>query len=120
MQGSWDRGQRGSKEPGFPSSALCRQEQLVNDIEKVCYMLPHSVIGQCKDFVNSYGKAVVTMLLQATDPAAVCSMVRCCPHSGDTQPGELAPRPRAGSGLSPPLAADGRVLQGLNPWSSWR
>ncbi|NXP78787.1 SAP protein, partial [Ramphastos sulfuratus] len=64
------------------------EEQLVNDIEKVCYILPHRVIGQCKDFVDSYGKAVVTMLLEATDPATICSVLRCCPHSGDTHRGE--------------------------------
>ncbi|XP_067996421.1 prosaposin-like isoform X2 [Melanerpes formicivorus] len=63
------------------------EEQLVNDIEKVCYMLPHGVIGQCKDFVDSYGKAVVIMLLEATDPAAICTMVHCCPRRGDTHPG---------------------------------
>ncbi|XP_008948208.1 PREDICTED: LOW QUALITY PROTEIN: proactivator polypeptide-like [Merops nubicus] len=64
------------------------EEQLVNNIEKVCYMLPHGVIGQCKDFVDSYGKAVVIMLLEATDPAAICTMLHCCPRSGDTHPGE--------------------------------
>ncbi|KAK4821142.1 hypothetical protein QYF61_014237 [Mycteria americana] len=63
------------------------EEQLVNDIEKVCYMLPHGIIGQCKDFVDSYGKAVVIMLLEATDPAAVCTMLRCCPRRGDTHQG---------------------------------
>ncbi|NXT17401.1 SAP protein, partial [Syrrhaptes paradoxus] len=66
------------------------EEQLVNDLEKVCYVLPHSVIGQCKDFVNSYGKAVVIMLLEATDPAAVCTMLHCCPRSRDAHPGAAA------------------------------
>ncbi|NWI96971.1 SAP protein, partial [Pitta sordida] len=60
------------------------EEQLVNDVEKVCYLLPHGIIGQCKDLVNSYGKAVVVMLLQATDPAAICTILNFCPRQGDT------------------------------------
>ncbi|XP_062436461.1 prosaposin-like [Rhea pennata] len=57
------------------------EEQLVDGIEKVCYMLPHSVISQCKDFVDAYGKAVVIMLLEATDPQAICTLLRCCPKA---------------------------------------
>ncbi|NWX18045.1 SAP protein, partial [Aegotheles bennettii] len=64
------------------------EEQLVNNIEKVCYILPHGMIGQCKDFVDSYGKAVVIMLLEATDPAAICTMLHCCPRHGDTRRGK--------------------------------
>uniref|UniRef100_A0A8B9ICH7 Prosaposin n=1 Tax=Anser brachyrhynchus TaxID=132585 RepID=A0A8B9ICH7_9AVES len=73
------------------------EEQLVNDIEKVCYMLPHGVIGQCKDFVDSYGKAVVIMLLEATDPRAICTMLRLCPRRGAARGVAAALEPATGS-----------------------
>ncbi|KAM8806424.1 prosaposin-like [Eudromia elegans] len=57
------------------------EEQLVEGMEKVCDLLPHAVLAQCRDFVDSYGKAVLTMLLEATEPQAVCALLRCCPRA---------------------------------------
>ncbi|NXT89463.1 SAP protein, partial [Anhinga rufa] len=91
------------------------EEQLVNDIEKVCNVLPHGIIGQCKDFVNSYGKAVVIMLLEATDPVAICTMLRCCPRSGYTYRGELGvPGWHPGTG-HPRIGVMGVVLMAPYP-----
>uniref|UniRef100_A0A669PWT8 Prosaposin n=1 Tax=Phasianus colchicus TaxID=9054 RepID=A0A669PWT8_PHACC len=57
---------------------LVLQEEIVHEMEVVCYLLPASVKDQCKDFIEVYGQALIDMLLEATNPEAVCVMLKCC------------------------------------------
>ncbi|XP_072851327.2 prosaposin isoform X1 [Pogona vitticeps] len=54
------------------------EEEMVFAMEKVCSVLPEQFRDQCKDFVDIYGKAIIDMLLEATDPKSVCVMLKCC------------------------------------------
>ncbi|XP_024053919.2 prosaposin isoform X1 [Terrapene carolina triunguis] len=54
------------------------EEEIVFEMEKLCLVFPQSIKDQCKDFVETYGKAVIDMLLEATSPETVCIMLKCC------------------------------------------
>lgn len=47
-------------------------------MDAVCAVLPEKVRDECKSFVEVYGKAVIDMVLESTDPQAVCVMLKCC------------------------------------------
>lgn len=57
------------------------EEEIVHEMEVVCRLFPGSVKDQCKDFIEVYGQAVIDMLLEATNPEAVCAMLKCCAAS---------------------------------------
>ncbi|NXX85596.1 SAP protein, partial [Urocolius indicus] len=54
------------------------EEEIVHEMEVICYLFPGSVKDQCKDFIDVYGQALIDMLLEATNPEAVCVMLKCC------------------------------------------
>uniref|UniRef100_A0A8B9CYQ8 Prosaposin n=1 Tax=Anser brachyrhynchus TaxID=132585 RepID=A0A8B9CYQ8_9AVES len=54
------------------------EEEIVHEMEVICYLFPASVKDQCKDFIEVYGQALIDMLLEATNPEAVCVMLKCC------------------------------------------
>jgi len=54
------------------------QEEIVHEMEMICYLFPGSVKDQCKDFIDVYGQALIDMLLEATSPEAVCVTLKCC------------------------------------------
>jgi isocitrate dehydrogenase kinase/phosphatase len=49
------------------------QAQIEKVVKEACDYLPSAVEGQCRQFVDTYGNAVIALLAQEIDP----SQVRC-------------------------------------------
>ncbi|XP_067673391.1 prosaposin-like [Haliotis asinina] len=47
-------------------------------LDKVCSLLPGSVSQECTDFVNTYGPAVIQLLVQELDASVVCRALGLC------------------------------------------
>lgn len=55
------------------------EEKVKDVITKVCVKLPESMEGECSQFIDVYGDAVIAILVQEIDPAHVCGILRLCP-----------------------------------------
>nr|XP_003705001.1 PREDICTED: prosaposin [Megachile rotundata]XP_012144582.1 PREDICTED: prosaposin [Megachile rotundata]XP_012144583.1 PREDICTED: prosaposin [Megachile rotundata] len=55
------------------------EDKVKDTLKKVCKRLPESIKDQCTEFVDTYGDAVVAILVQEIDPSQVCPMLRLCP-----------------------------------------
>ena len=51
---------------------------MIHAVEKVCTYLPSSWSSQCKDLVETYGEAIIELLVQQADPKTVCTVLALC------------------------------------------
>uniref|UniRef100_A0A8C7JJ63 Prosaposin n=1 Tax=Oncorhynchus kisutch TaxID=8019 RepID=A0A8C7JJ63_ONCKI len=61
--------------PLLPPSS---QQDVVRVLETVCSVLPPSLSAQCKDLIESYGQAIIKLLLQEADPKTICTVLGLC------------------------------------------
>nr|XP_046258353.1 prosaposin isoform X2 [Scatophagus argus] len=54
------------------------EEEVIQAVEKVCTLLPSSLSGQCKDLIETYGQAIIELLVQQADPKTVCTVLALC------------------------------------------
>ncbi|KAG7229995.1 hypothetical protein INR49_009715 [Caranx melampygus] len=54
------------------------EEEVIQAVEKVCTLLPSSVSAQCKDLIETYGQAIIELLVQQADPKTVCTVLALC------------------------------------------
>ncbi|KAL6260537.1 hypothetical protein P5V15_008060 [Pogonomyrmex californicus] len=55
------------------------EEKVKHFLGEVCTKVPSSIEGECQEFINTYGDAVVAILVQEIDPSQVCPMIHICP-----------------------------------------
>ncbi|TSN48512.1 Prosaposin [Bagarius yarrelli] len=54
------------------------EDEVVQAVEKVCSILPSTLSAQCKDLIETYGQAIIELLIQEADPKTVCSLLGLC------------------------------------------
>ncbi|GJQ68926.1 Sap-r [Trypoxylus dichotomus] len=61
------------------------EEKVKEIVEKACNELPSSVNGTCRDFVETYGDAVIALLAQEIDPSTICPLIKACPGASSDE-----------------------------------
>ncbi|XP_062852016.1 prosaposin [Trichomycterus rosablanca] len=54
------------------------EQEVVQAMEKVCNILPSTLTTQCKDLIETYGQAIIELLVQEADPQTICTLLGLC------------------------------------------
>ncbi|XP_054003194.1 uncharacterized protein LOC128889529 isoform X2 [Hylaeus anthracinus] len=55
------------------------EDKIKHAIQRVCTKLPGTIRGECSEFVDTYGDAILAILAQEIDPSQACPMLHFCP-----------------------------------------
>ncbi|KAI4457688.1 saposin-related [Holotrichia oblita] len=55
------------------------EEEIKEQVERACNVLPASVNETCIAFISNYGDAVIALLVQEIDPSTICPLIKACP-----------------------------------------
>lgn len=54
------------------------EAEILQALDKVCSILPSTIKSSCLDFVNTYGRAILTILETQVTPEEVCTILGLC------------------------------------------
>ncbi|XP_019601408.2 prosaposin [Rhinolophus sinicus] len=54
------------------------EEEIIHAFDTICSKLPMSMSDQCKEVVDTYGRSILSILLQEASPELVCTMLHLC------------------------------------------
>ncbi|XP_041116849.1 prosaposin-like isoform X1 [Polyodon spathula] len=54
------------------------EESIIHAVKVVCSILPDTLSAQCRDLIESYGQAIIELLIQEADPKTICTVLGLC------------------------------------------
>ncbi|XP_035780742.1 uncharacterized protein LOC118460493 [Anopheles albimanus] len=72
-------------------SEPANEDEIKHVVGTTCDRLPSSIRGECHNFVDLYGDAVIALLIQSMDPRQVCPTLKFCPAQASLDAEVFAP-----------------------------
>lgn len=57
------------------------EDEIKETVGRTCDKFPSSIRGNCHNFINLYGDAVIALLVQEIDPREICPQIKMCPKN---------------------------------------
>lgn len=55
------------------------EDEIKRTVNGICNKFPNSIKGQCHNFIDMYGDAVIALLIQGLNPREICPKLQMCP-----------------------------------------